>query len=100
MNQNNLLSASLIFSSVLIAGALIYSAGLKTINSPESQSINASVSQSIFSAEEVIPANGVELPVKWRHVEGSKVSPLPDTIEALRDLALIILNFYLGRYDH
>ncbi len=40
----------------------------------------------------------VELPVKWRHVEGSKVSPLPDTIEALRDLALIILNFYLGRY--
>lgn len=41
----------------------------------------------------------VELPVKWRHVEGSKVSPLPDTIEALRDLTLIILNFYLGRYN-
>lgn len=41
----------------------------------------------------------VELPVRWHHVEGSKVSPLPDTVGALRDLALIILNFYLGRYN-
>lgn len=41
----------------------------------------------------------VELPVKWRHIDGSKVSPLPDTVEALRDLTLIVLNYYLGRYN-
>ncbi|KKR88828.1 MAG: hypothetical protein UU85_C0001G0011 [Candidatus Wolfebacteria bacterium GW2011_GWA2_42_10] len=57
MNNNPLLSTSLIFSSVLIAGALIYGAGLKAVNAPESQSN--------FAAEEIIPANGVELPVKW-----------------------------------
>lgn len=59
MNQNNLLSISLIFSSVLIAGALIYSAGLKAINTPESQSVF------VAETEEIIPASGVELPVKW-----------------------------------
>ena len=64
MNNNNLLSVALIFSSALIAGALIYSAGLKAINAPASL-VNAPASQSNFVAEEIIPKNGVELPVKW-----------------------------------
>ena len=63
-NQNNLLSVALIFSSALIAGALIYSAGLKAVNAPTSL-VNAPESQSNFVAEEIIPKNGVELPVKW-----------------------------------
>ena len=64
MNNNNLLSVALIFSSALIAGALIYSAGLKAVNAPTSL-VNAPESQSNFVAEEIIPKNGVELPVKW-----------------------------------
>ena len=64
MNNNNLLSVALIFSSALIAGALIYSAGLKAVNAPASL-VNAPKSQSNFIAEEIIPKNGVELPVKW-----------------------------------
>src|SRR3989344_6627325 len=67
MNNNNLLSVSLIFSSVLITGALIYSAGLKAVNAPASL-VNAPESQSNFIAEEIIPKNGVELPVKWENL--------------------------------
>jgi len=66
-NQNNLLSVALIFSSALIAGALIYSAGLKAVNAPASL-VNAPESQSNFIAEEIIPKNGVELPVKWENL--------------------------------
>ena len=67
MNNNNLLSVALIFSSALIAGALIYSAGLKAINAPASL-VNAPASQSNFVAEEIIPKNGIELPVKWENL--------------------------------
>lgn len=41
----------------------------------------------------------LELPVKWRHVEGSKVSPVRDTLRSLRDLVLIIDNYHRGKYN-
>lgn len=40
----------------------------------------------------------LELPVKWYHVEGSKVSPLFDSLGSLKDLATIIWNYYYGNY--
>ena len=40
-----------------------------------------------------------ELPVKWHHIEGSKVSPIRDTIRSLKDLVTIVLNDYHGKYD-
>ncbi len=39
-----------------------------------------------------------ELPVRWYHMEGSKVSPVVDTFGSFRDLIKIKLNYYLGKY--
>jgi len=41
----------------------------------------------------------LEVPVKWYHVEGSKVSPLADTFKSLKDLMLILLNYCHGKYN-
>ncbi len=41
----------------------------------------------------------VELPVRWSHVHGSKVSMFVHTWEMASDLARIRLNDVLGRYD-
>lgn len=41
----------------------------------------------------------LEVPVKWYHVEGSKVSPLSDTFKSLKDLMLILLNYCHGKYN-
>lgn len=40
-----------------------------------------------------------EVPVKWHHIEGSKVSPLYDSFQSLRDLLAIILNYRYGKYN-
>lgn len=39
-----------------------------------------------------------EMPVRWLHVEGSKVSPVADTIRSFRDLLIIISNHRSGKY--
>jgi dolichyl-phosphate beta-glucosyltransferase len=43
--------------------------------------------------------NFTEIPVKWFHVEGSKVSPALDAARSLRDLMAIIVNYNRGKYD-
>ena len=40
-----------------------------------------------------------EVPVKWRHVEQSKVRPLPDAWEMVRSAVRVRCNLWLGRYD-
>ena len=40
-----------------------------------------------------------ELPVSWRHIEGSKVSPLRDTLVSVKELVEIIFNHRYGKYD-
>jgi dolichyl-phosphate beta-glucosyltransferase len=40
----------------------------------------------------------VEIGIEWRHVESSKVQPVPDTIRMLRDCVLVRLNDWRGRY--
>ena len=40
-----------------------------------------------------------EIPVLWRHIEGSKVRVVRDSFRCLRDLLRIRLNGWLGRYD-
>ena len=62
--SNRLLSISFIISSVLIAGALIYSAGLKSTDVLKKEIKNGGTVASDFE-EKIIPSNGVELPVKW-----------------------------------
>lgn len=41
-----------------------------------------------------------ELPVSWHHIEGSKVDPILDTFRSLKDLVVMILNSYYGKYNH
>ena len=40
-----------------------------------------------------------ELPVSWYHIEGSTVSTIIDTWRSLRDLFLILFNYYYGNYN-
>ncbi|MFH0771903.1 MAG: dolichyl-phosphate beta-glucosyltransferase [Candidatus Omnitrophota bacterium] len=40
-----------------------------------------------------------ELPVKWLHIEGSKVSAIADTVRSFKDLMAIIINYHSGRYN-
>lgn len=39
-----------------------------------------------------------EVPVDWHHKEGTKVNPIKDSWEGLRDLVLVRMNALLGRY--
>ena len=40
-----------------------------------------------------------EVPVDWHHKEGTKVNPLKDSWEGLRDLFKVRLNSLLGKYS-
>ena len=40
-----------------------------------------------------------EVPVIWHHQEGTKVNPLKDSWEGLRDLLRVRINAILGRYN-
>lgn len=40
----------------------------------------------------------VEIPVRWSHVEGGKVSAVKDTIRSFWELLVILRNYYTGKY--
>ncbi len=40
-----------------------------------------------------------EVPVVWHHQEGTKVNPVKDSWEGLRDLMRVRINAFLGRYN-
>lgn len=40
-----------------------------------------------------------EVPIEWHHREGTKVNPIKDSWEGLRDLMRIRINAFLGRYN-
>ena len=42
--------------------------------------------------------SSTEIPVRWFHVEGSKVSPFSDAVRSLKDLMSIIFNYHSGKY--
>ena len=39
-----------------------------------------------------------EVPVDWHHKEGTKVDPIKDSIEGLRDLLMVRINALQGKY--
>lgn len=41
----------------------------------------------------------VEVPVEWHHQEGTKLNPIKDSWEGLRDLMRVRINAFLGRYN-
>lgn len=61
--KDNMLPASIIISAVIIAGALVYGAGLKSIE--QKQNDLTAVKSETSLEEEIIPDSGYELPVKW-----------------------------------
>ncbi|MEK7658158.1 MAG: hypothetical protein AAB366_03185 [Patescibacteria group bacterium] len=61
-----LLSVSITIAGILIGGALIYGAGLKSLE-PRNDAAQNNADGLNFE-EEVIPSPGVELPVKWRNL--------------------------------
>ena len=40
-----------------------------------------------------------EVPIEWHHQEGTKVNPIKDSWEGLRDLMRVRINAFLGRYN-
>ena len=40
-----------------------------------------------------------EVPVVWHHQEGTKVNPVKDSWEGIRDLMRVRINAFLGRYN-
>lgn len=40
-----------------------------------------------------------EVPIEWHHREGTKVNPIKDSWEGLRDLMRVRINAFLGRYN-
>ena len=41
----------------------------------------------------------LETPVRWNHVEGSKLNPVTAPIKALMEVSTIRWNNFLGKYD-
>lgn len=65
--KDYLLPGSILVSAVIIAGAWTYAAGLRVQNAPEATS-NASTSGNAQKSEikgEVLPPDGVTLPIRW-----------------------------------
>jgi len=61
------LPASILISAIIIAGAWVYTAGLKVQNAPKTAN-NASISSGAQKSEleeKVLPSDGVILPVRW-----------------------------------
>lgn len=40
-----------------------------------------------------------EVPIEWHHQEGTRVNPIKDSWEGLRDLMRVRINAFLGRYN-
>jgi len=55
-------------------------------------------SESLFIAKKMNYSTK-ELPVSWRHIEGSRVNPLTDTGKSFKDLITILFNNYHGKYN-
>ncbi len=64
-NGDKMISASILISAVLLGGALIYGAGLKSLSLEKNKNQNIANSGNQTLEEKVIPSSGVELPVKW-----------------------------------
>ena len=50
------------------------------------------------SINRIIGLKVAEVPVVWHHKEGTKVNPIKDSWEGLRDLVKVRLNAFQGKY--
>ena len=64
--KNHILPASIIISAIIIAGAWVYTAGLKAeTNAGQAQTSAEDAETTIISEAKVLPKNGITLPVRW-----------------------------------
>ena len=64
--KDYLLPSSILLAAIIIAGAWIYTTGLKNINNPPVNNTNtAGQTNAVNFEDEVLPPQGVILPVKW-----------------------------------
>jgi len=40
----------------------------------------------------------IEIPVRWAHIDGSKISAVKDSLRSLKELVIILKNYYSGKY--
>ena len=66
-NKDYLLPASILISAIILAGAWVYTTGLKTANNPQKadNAQNSDPVQVSAIEETVLPSDGVVLPVSW-----------------------------------
>ncbi len=62
---NHPLPVSFLISILMIVGALIYNTGLKSINTSQNKTEKKEIGQISNFQENIVPSNGVELPIKW-----------------------------------
>src|SRR3989338_3332622 len=67
VKKDSLLPASILISAIIIAGAWVYTAGLKVSNAPQGATISSDAVETQKSEieEKVLPSEGVVLPVRW-----------------------------------
>lgn len=63
--SNLTLPAAFVIASIVIGGAIVYSAGIRNSDGPKKVAGENKIDSVIDLQEKVIPSGGVELPVKW-----------------------------------
>lgn len=74
---------------------------LKVFNNKQSQlgaSVSAGFDLEILYVARKLKLKVAEVPVVWHHKEGTKVNPVKDSWEGLRDLIKVRLNALQGKY--
>ncbi|MFI5241282.1 MAG: glycosyltransferase family 2 protein, partial [Microgenomates group bacterium] len=64
----------------------------------EGASVSAGFDLEILYIARKLGLKVAEVPVTWHHKEGTKVNPIKDSWEGLRDLIKVRVNAILGRY--
>lgn len=74
--RDYLLPASILISAIIIAGAWVYTSGLKISNAPQKTETSANTEkvQKSTIEEKVLPSEGVVLPVRWGDLGAKMIS--------------------------
>ena len=75
---------------------------LQVFNQQQAQfgaSVSAGFDLEILYVARKLKLKVAEVPVVWHHKEGTKVNPIKDSWEGLRDLMKVILNAIQGKYN-
>lgn len=72
--KNDLLPASILISAVILAGVWVYKTGPKATDAPQKEIVASNSTKASALEEEVLPSEGVILPVTWGDLGAKLVS--------------------------